>query len=46
MDVYCKRCGEPWDLMGIRDGDMTEEERKMFLRGEGCPCCVKIVEKR
>jgi len=46
MDVYCKRCGEPWDLAGVLDAlngndvaDMTREEAERLLRGEGCPCC-------
>ena len=39
MDVYCKRCGEPFELLGITD-DFTDEEKKRFWSGEGCPCCV------
>ena len=38
-DVFCKKCGEPWDYYGILHGDMTKEEAKRFFRGEGCPCC-------
>jgi len=38
-DIYCRKCGEPWDAYGVFYGDMTKEERKKFLRGEGCPCC-------
>lgn len=38
-DVYCAKCGEPWDAYGVFHGDMTEEEAKRFLNGEGCPCC-------
>jgi hypothetical protein len=38
-DIYCKFCGEPWDAFGVLHGDMTREEAKRFLRGEGCPCC-------
>jgi hypothetical protein len=38
MDVYCKRCGEPYELLGITD-DFTDEERVRFWAGEGCPCC-------
>ncbi|RLI74001.1 hypothetical protein DRP04_15200 [Archaeoglobales archaeon] len=41
MDVYCKVCGEPWDTYSLRE-DFTEEERKMFLRGKGCPACKGI----
>jgi len=38
-DVYCAKCGEPWDAYGVLHGDMTKEEAKRFLNGEGCPCC-------
>jgi len=44
-DVYCAKCGEPWDYWGIkealegRDGDMTKEEAERFMKGEGCPAC-------
>ncbi len=38
MDVYCKRCGEPFELLGITD-DFTDEEKKRFWAGKGCPCC-------
>ena len=47
MDVYCKRCGEPWDLYGVEHGDMDDDERRRFWAGEGCPSCYgKPVEKR
>jgi len=47
MDVYCKRCGEPWDLYGVQHGDLTATERDRFWSGEGCPSCHgKAVEKR
>ena len=39
MDVYCKRCGEPWDLYGVNHGDMTLTESRHFWEGEGCPSC-------
>jgi hypothetical protein len=39
MDLYCQRCGEPWDQYGVYNGDMTEEEKQRFLKGEDCPCC-------
>ena len=38
MDVYCKRCGEPWDLYGVQH-EFTPEERDHFWKGEGCPSC-------
>lgn len=41
MDVYCPRCGEPWDAYGIQGGgEFTKEEQQQFWRGEGCPCCI------
>ena len=47
MDVYCKRCGEPWGLYGVEHGDMSATERDRFWRGEGCPSCFgKPVEER
>ena len=47
MDVYCKRCGEPWDVYGVDHGDMTEDERRRFWSGEGCPSCYgKPVKNR
>jgi hypothetical protein len=41
-DLYCKqpRCREPWDSYGVRQFlDMSEEEARRFLAGEGCPSC-------
>jgi hypothetical protein len=38
-DIICRKCGEPWDAYGVFHGDMTPEERRRFLRGEGCPIC-------
>ena len=38
-DIYCKKCGEPWDAYGVRNGDMEPLEARRFLRGEGCPSC-------
>jgi hypothetical protein len=47
MDLYCKRCGEPWDAYGVRHGDLTDEERERFFKGEGCPACFgKPVKRR
>lgn len=47
MDLYCKRCGEPWDYYGVMHGDLTDEERERFRQGEGCPACFgKPVEKK
>jgi len=41
MDVYCRNCGEPWDTWSLKE-DFTEEERKMFLSGKGCPACKGV----
>lgn len=38
-DITCRICGEPWDAYGVYNGDMTEEEKQIFLKGLGCPCC-------
>jgi len=40
VDLLCQRCGEPWDFFYITD-EMTEEERRDFHAGRGCPCCCK-----
>jgi hypothetical protein len=38
-DVICRKCGEPWDSWGVRNGDMDSADAGKFLRGEGCPSC-------
>ena len=39
-DIYCAKCGEPWDAYGVYHcDDMDASEKKRFLRGEGCPAC-------
>ena len=38
-DVYCKRCGEPWELDYV-DHDLTKEEREDFWKGRRCPACT------
>jgi len=38
MDVYCPRCGEPWEIDYV-NFEMTPEERSKFWAGEGCPAC-------
>jgi hypothetical protein len=38
MDVYCQRCGEPWDLEEVEDG-FTPEEQEIFWAGKYCPVC-------
>jgi len=39
MDVYCPRCGEPFDAYEVRHEFKTIERIK-FWRGAGCPCCI------
>ncbi len=38
MDLYCRRCGEPWDMDHV-NFEMTSAERNHFKAGEGCPAC-------
>jgi len=38
-DVICQWCGEPWDFMGMMDGDMDKVQAKWTLEGRGCPSC-------
>ena len=38
-DIVCAICGEPWDAYGVCHGDMSPDEAKLFLAGEGCPSC-------
>jgi len=38
-DLYCQRCGEPWDMYGVYNDDMDKEEKKRFLAGIDCPHC-------
>jgi len=39
MDLYCARCGEPWDMDSVLHGDFTEEEKNRFQKGIDCPVC-------
>jgi len=47
VDIYCKRCGEPWDAYGAQQAlDMTRQEYNAMMAGEGCPSCYgKPLEK-
>lgn len=46
-DIYCRVCGEPWDIAGVLpalngredEADMTKEEAEMLVKGLGCPAC-------
>lgn len=40
-DVICGVCGEPWDVWSVKE-DFSEEEKKKFFKGEGCPACKGI----
>jgi len=35
MDIYCPRCGEPWEHDHVQH-DMAPEERDDLLTGRGC----------
>lgn len=35
MDIYCPRCGEPWDIGSVQH-EMTPAEQKDLLTGRGC----------
>lgn len=37
-DLFCKKCGEPWDVGHVYE-EMSEAEREILLKGEGCPSC-------
>ncbi|KKN37275.1 hypothetical protein LCGC14_0765130 [marine sediment metagenome] len=46
MDLYCQRCGEPWEHYYVHQ-EMAPLERTQFLEGECCPACHgKEIEKR
>lgn len=37
-DLYCSRCGEPWEMDYV-NFEMTPLERVHFKDGKGCPSC-------
>ena len=42
MDLYCQKCGEPWEHYYIMHDiceDDGAEAKDNFLSGKGCPCC-------
>lgn len=46
MDLYCQRCGEPYDFFHVQD-EMDPVTQGRFRRGEGCQSCYgKEVERR
>ena len=47
MDIYCKRCGEPWEFDEVQHLGFSGEEKERFWKGQDCPHCHgKEVEKR
>jgi hypothetical protein len=41
MDLYCQKCGEPWDMDSLWDFEEDDYKgaRKDFIKGKGCPSC-------
>jgi hypothetical protein len=41
MDMYCQKCGEPWEVCGLWDFEQDDYTgaRQDFLNGIGCPAC-------
>ena len=38
-NIICRVCGEPWDMYGLKHGDVKPDEADKILDGKGCPCC-------
>lgn len=40
MDIYCLKCGEPWDIFSVQD-DKTDFQFSEINTGKiiECPCC-------
>lgn len=46
MDLYCQRCGEPWDMDHV-NFEMDPQEKVAFKTGEFCPACRgRVIKKR
>ena len=45
MDLYCQRCGEPYEHYYVHH-EMTPQERDDFLKGVCCPSCKGIEVER
>ena len=43
MDLYCQRCGEPYEFLYVTD-DFTPMEQRVFNSGRGCPSCYQLDE--
>jgi hypothetical protein len=45
MDIYCLKCGEPWDLIHVMDNKdefvFAEENTGKITK---CPCCEEVVD--
>lgn len=37
-DLYCQKCGEPWEFFYVEQ-EMPPRERGKFHHGDGCPAC-------
>ena len=47
MDLYCKRCGEPFDHYYVEHEMTTTERGRFYDKDEGCPSCFgKEVKER
>jgi len=36
MDIYCRHCGEPWDIDSLHDVDLPIEQANKLFRKNGC----------
>ena len=46
MDLFCQRCGEPWEMDYV-NFEMRFLEKIAFVEGEHCPSCKdKEVKER
>ena len=38
MDIYCPKCGEPWDIDSLHDtdADLSFREAQAVFRNDGC----------
>lgn len=45
MDIYCPRCGEPWEVYSVQH-DFDREEQRNFRAGKGCPSCFRKFKEK